>query len=120
MGCNFGQCILDDILCLSNFCDVTLETPDTPADCQQDRDGSRRDSLKTSFTGKTRFSLGLLKQTFETSMGRLKKLEVAAGYVELLKEVDALRWVNLINKGTHGQRLTGKQCRMYVRTGHIR
>lgn len=34
-------------------------------------------------------------QTFEASMGRLKKLEVAAGYVELLKEVDALRWVNL-------------------------
>lgn len=30
-------------------------------------------------------------QTFEASMGRLKKLEVAAGYVELLKEVDALR-----------------------------
>lgn len=53
-------------------------------------------------------------------MGRLKKLEVAAGYVELLKEVDALRWVNFINKGTHGQRLTENQCRMYVCTGHIR
>jgi hypothetical protein len=46
-------------------------------------------------------------QTFEASMGRLKKLEVAAGYVELLKEVDALRWVNLAHKGTHEQRLTG-------------
>lgn len=40
-------------------------------------------------------------QTFEASMGRLKKLEVAAGYVELLKEVDALRWANSINKGMH-------------------
>lgn len=59
-------------------------------------------------------------QTFEASMGRLKKLEVAAGYVELLKEVDALRWVTLTNKGTHGQRLTGTQCRMYVCAGHIR
>lgn len=30
------------------------------------------------------------RRRFEASMGRLKKLEVAAGYVELLKEVDAL------------------------------
>jgi len=30
-------------------------------------------------------------QTFDASMGRLRKLEVAAGYVELLKDVDALR-----------------------------
>jgi RAD50-interacting protein 1 len=30
-------------------------------------------------------------QKFEASMERLRKLEVAAGYVELLKEVDALR-----------------------------
>ena len=29
-------------------------------------------------------------------MGRLRKLEVAAGYVELLKDVDALRWVDLV------------------------
>jgi hypothetical protein len=58
-------------------------------------------------------------QTFEASMGRLKKLEVAAGYVELLKEVDALRWVNLINKGTHEQRLTGTQCRMHVCAGNV-
>lgn len=28
---------------------------------------------------------------FEASMERLRKLEIAAGYVELLKEVDALR-----------------------------
>ena len=59
-------------------------------------------------------------QTFEASMGRLKKLEVAAGYVELLKEVDALRSVNLINKGTREQRLTGTQRRMYICTGHVR
>ncbi|CAK3972207.1 rint-1 family [Lecanosticta acicola] len=30
-------------------------------------------------------------QKFEESMGRLRKLDVAAGYVELLKEVDALK-----------------------------
>jgi hypothetical protein len=42
-------------------------------------------------------------------MGRLKKLEVAAGYVELLKEVDALRWVNLVHRRKHEQRLTGIQ-----------
>jgi hypothetical protein len=59
-------------------------------------------------------------QTFEASMGRLKKLEVAAGYVELLKEVDALRWVNLAHKRTHGQRLTGTQRWMHVGTRHIR
>lgn len=27
-------------------------------------------------------------------MGRLRKLEIAAGYVELLKEVDALRYAH--------------------------
>jgi hypothetical protein len=36
-------------------------------------------------------------QTFEASMGKLKKLEVATGYVELLREVDALRLVGLTN-----------------------
>ena len=30
-------------------------------------------------------------QTFAASLEKLRKLEVAAGYVELLKEVDALR-----------------------------
>jgi hypothetical protein len=45
-------------------------------------------------------------QTFEASMGRLRKLEVAAGYVELLKEVDALRWVHLVNKTVKEQPLT--------------
>jgi hypothetical protein len=37
-----------------------------------------------------------------------------------LKEVDALRWVNLINKGTHEQRLTGTQRRMHICIGYIR
>lgn len=37
MGCNFGQCVLDDILSLPNVCDVAFETPDTSVEHQQRR-----------------------------------------------------------------------------------
>jgi hypothetical protein len=47
-------------------------------------------------------------------MGRLRKLDVAAGYVELLKEVDALRWVHLMNKMAKEQLLTETQRRMHL------
>jgi hypothetical protein len=47
-------------------------------------------------------------------MGRLRKLEVAAGYVELLKEVDVLRWVHLVNKTVKEQVLTETQRRMHL------
>lgn len=49
MSCNFGQCVLDDILSLPNICDMALETSDASVERQQRRNEP-----------KARLTLGLL------------------------------------------------------------
>lgn len=60
-------------------------------------------------------------QKFEKSMERLRKLDMAAGYVELLKEVDNLRYVDchVVVQDIRWKLILREQIRMRRTTGQV-